>query len=42
MTKRMTRRVYEDGNGFRCVRINGIFFKIYELKHYDIDVWYSC
>lgn len=35
------RRVYEDKNGFYCVKINGIFFKVIELHHFDIDIWYD-
>lgn len=35
------RRVYEDRQGFRCVKINGCFFRIIDLHHFDVDVWYD-
>ena len=35
------RVVFTDDVGYRFVRINGFFFDIdFELKHYDVDVWY--
>jgi len=35
------RRIYEDENGFGNVKINGMFFKLKELKHYDITTYFT-
>ena len=35
------RRVYEDKQGFYCVKINGIFFRVIDLHHFDVDIWYA-
>lgn len=34
------RRVYEDEDGYRCVRINGWFFRIIDLKH-QVTTYYT-
>ncbi len=35
------RRVYEDEEGFRNVKINGLYFRLDELKHYDVRTYYN-
>ena len=36
------RRVYEDSDGYRYVRINGFYWDVdFELTHYDVSVWYD-
>jgi hypothetical protein len=35
------RRGFENENGERFVRINGLFFKTTELKEFDVNVWYN-
>lgn len=35
------RRVYEDEHGYRCVKLNGIFFKLGELGHWKVWTYYN-
>ena len=37
----IVRRVYKDEQGFQCVRINGWFFRIIDLKHFEIKTWWD-
>ena len=35
------RVVYQDDKGFRYVKINGMLFDVdFELKHYEVKIWY--
>lgn len=33
------RRVWLDKEGFRAVKINGMVFRLIDLKHLDVNVW---
>lgn len=35
------RRIWEDKLGFMYVSINGEYFAIHEMPHYEIEVWYA-
>lgn len=38
---RIERRVYENESGIRGVRLNGMFFKLHELRNWKVNVYYN-